>query len=292
MSRNRLRSAFNTRQYMLSRDFELFYYSDLHFHTLDLHTHDYYEFYFYEEGDVSIEIEGQSYPLKTGTIILIPPGIAHHVIIHDPEVHYRRFVFWVSEEYCHSLTALSPDYIYLMQRAVTSRDYLYHLEPIAFNHVKSRLLSLLEEINSDRFGKSARIPLLVNDIIIELGRTIYEMENPEPVRDTERLYENIIAFIETHLDEDLSLDRLAEEFYVSKFHISHLFQDSLGIPIHQYIIKKRLTAARAAFLSGMSIGESVSLCGFQDYSAFYRAFRKEYGMSPARCQELYQVRQT
>ena len=37
-----LRSAFNTRQYMQSKDFEAFYYSDLNFQTLPAHTHDYY----------------------------------------------------------------------------------------------------------------------------------------------------------------------------------------------------------------------------------------------------------
>ena len=60
--RKNLRSAFNTRQYMLSRDFEIYYYSDLNFKAVDPHRHTYYEFYILLEGNVYIEIEGRKIP--------------------------------------------------------------------------------------------------------------------------------------------------------------------------------------------------------------------------------------
>ena len=66
--RKNLRSAFNTRQYMLSRDFEIYYYSDLNFKAVDPHRHTYYEFYILLEGNVYIEIEGRKIPLQKGSI--------------------------------------------------------------------------------------------------------------------------------------------------------------------------------------------------------------------------------
>ena len=68
-----LQTRFSTRQYMLSRDFELYYYNEHYTSKVDTHTHDYYEFYFFVEGDVSIEIEGQRYPLRYGDMVVIPP---------------------------------------------------------------------------------------------------------------------------------------------------------------------------------------------------------------------------
>ena len=68
-----LQTRFSTRQYMLSRDFELYYYNEHYTSKVDTHTHDYYEFYFFMEGDVSIEIEGQRYPLRYGDMVVIPP---------------------------------------------------------------------------------------------------------------------------------------------------------------------------------------------------------------------------
>ena len=52
------------------------------------------------------------------------------------------------------------------------------------------------------------------------------------------LYENILLYIEDHIDEDLTLDHLSEIFYVSKYHISHVFKANLGISVHQFITKK------------------------------------------------------
>lgn len=73
MAKN-LQTKFSTRQYMLSRDFEIYYYNEPASEKVSIHSHDYYEFYFFLEGDVSIWIEGEQYPLKYGDMVLIPPG--------------------------------------------------------------------------------------------------------------------------------------------------------------------------------------------------------------------------
>ena len=70
-----LQTAFITRQHMLSRDFELYYYNDHNLSKVDLHSHNYYEFYFFMEGDVSIQIGTEVYPIHFGDIMLVPPHI-------------------------------------------------------------------------------------------------------------------------------------------------------------------------------------------------------------------------
>ena len=99
-------------------------------------------------------------------------------------------------------------------------------------------------------------------------------------------YEAITAFIDTHLEEPLSLDRIAQEFYLNKYYIAHLFQQSVGLSIHRYITKKRLAACAAAIRSGAKVTEVCRTYGFGDYTSFYRAFRAEYGMSPSEYREI------
>ena len=283
-----LRSAFNTRQYMQSKDFEAFYYSDLNFQTLPAHKHDYYAFYLFLEGDLDLEISGHARPLHPGDMVLVPPGVSHHALMHSSDRPYRRFVLWVSQEYVARLLKESPDYVFLMQRAATSSRCYYHFHEAEFSSIQSRLIRLLEEFHSNRYGRNAAVYLALNDLLLYMNRIIYEREHPV-VSGSGDLMQEITLFIDEHLTEDLSLDVLANHVCLSKYYIAHYFKDSLGISIHQYITKKRLQSCSEAIAAGSDITRTFDEYGFRDYSSFYRMFRKEYGMSPREYQEAHRM---
>ena len=113
-----------------------------------------------------------------------------------------------------------------------------------------------------------------------LSRMIYETENQIAIKENSSLYQNILNYIETHINENISLNTIADNFYVSKYHIAHIFKNQMGLSIHQYILKKRLSICKAAIVSGSNINTVFLECGFGDYSSFYRAFKKEFGISP------------
>lgn len=278
--KKKLETRFQTRQHMLSKDFEIYYYNDLNLSKVELHSHDYYEFYFFLEGNVSIQIGENLYPVKYGDVMLIPPYISHRPIIHSTDIPYRRFVFWISQDYCHHLCSISSDYFYLMEYVQKHQRYIFHNDRITFNSLQSQIMRLIEEMNADRFGKHTQISLYVNELVLHLNRLMYERNMSRKKTHEISLYQNLIRYIEDHLEQDLSLELLAKEFYVSKYHIAHVFKDNLGMSIHQYITKKRLELCRGAILSEMSITQVYQTFGFGDYSSFFRAFKKEYGISP------------
>ena len=126
----------------------------------------------------------------------------------------------------------------------------------------------------------------MSDLLLFLGRTVHEQDQRRNKKEQLSRYEAITHYVDLHLDEPLSLDALAREFYLSKYYLVHLFRENSGLSVHQYILKKRLAACCDAMRGGAAVGEVYRQWGFGDYSAFYRAFRKEYGMSPSAYIEL------
>ncbi len=279
--KKKLRSEFNSRQYMLARDFELYYYSDLHFSSVGRHSHPYTEVYLFCEGEVDMEIGGRRHALRCGDVLVLPPGTEHRAVVRSGETPYRRFVFWLSEDFCAALRAESPDYLVLFDRARERREYLHPMDQLEFNSLRGKLFAILEELHTDRFGRDTQIALGVRDLLLGLSRTVWQRTNPRARKETISSFRAVADYIAAHLDGDLSLDTLSRELYLNRFYISHLVQENTGLSVHRYITKKRLGACADAMRGGENIGECCARLGFANYSSFYRAFRKEYALSPS-----------
>lgn len=280
MKKQELITPFSTRQYMFSRDYEIYYYSDIPGTAVNKHTHDYYEFYFFLEGNVDIVVSGKPIHLRTGDLIIIPPGIEHYPKFLDNFTPYKRFVLWIGADFYDRLVNASPDYGYIVEMVKKQNEYRFANDVLAFNELRSALFNITAEVKGNRFGKNAKVSLQISDLILTINRMVYEKVSIG-ISGTKGRLSNIISdYVMFHLDEDLSLERLEREFFVSKYHIEHVFKEDYGISLHKFIQMKRLYAAKDAIGSGKPIQETFPLYGFNDYSVFFRAFKKEFGMSP------------
>ena len=97
---------------------------------------------------------------------------------------------------------------------------------------------------------------------------------------TNKTLKKIINYINNHFTEEITLDTLCENFFLSKYHLCHIFKEATGITVLEYVRQKRLTFADALTKDGKTLTEGALAAGFGDYSSFYRAYVKRYKTNP------------
>lgn len=281
MAGRKLETKFSRRQTMLNENVEINYYNEIQYASVEEHAHDFYELYQILEGSVEFSILDQSYCPNPGDILIVPPGRSHHLSLREKETPYRRIVIWIRREYIEQLIRQDANYSYLFELAEAG-DYLWKLEHLTANHLQSMAFDMIEENWNARFGKAAMLQLQLSVYLLTLGRAVYESRNRQArnAGSEENVYQQICTYINYHLGDNLSLEELAHQFFLSKYYIAHLFKEKVGMSAHQYITKKRLAACRDAMFENRSINEICTEYGFSEYTSFYRMFRREYGQSP------------
>ncbi len=103
---------------------------------------------------------------------------------------------------------------------------------------------------------------------------------PEKTSRAQFSLDEVFRYIHTHLTEDLTLEVLEKEFYVSRSHLIREFKKRTGQTVHSYIVRARLDLCRSYIEQGYSITEVYRMGGFGGYNHFFKAFKKAYGMTP------------
>jgi AraC family transcriptional regulator len=103
-----------------------------------------------------------------------------------------------------------------------------------------------------------------------------------------RRLKQTLAYIEDHLSEDLSLSRIASITGISPSHFKTLFRESAGVPVHQYVIQRRIERAKDMLMQGkLSIAEIALATGFSHQSHLARHMRRSVGLSPRAMKRLF-----
>lgn len=271
-------SAFNTRQYMLDNAFEAFYYTSTDLTQVVSHAHDYYEIFLFESGDVTYVVGEKEYALLPGDILLIAPQAPHHPVFNNPDSVYSRLVLWISPAFMESANA-SCRCNFTMPFDIISEHQMHLLR--LKGEVRDQLFEIVYKMAT--LGPStyarARNNIALLDFLVRLNTQYAHYNYQEEAAPPGKMVQ-IVDYINNNLTQPLTLDAVADHFYISKYHLSHEFKRVMGTSVYRYINRRRVFRSHHLIQSGHTPGEVSRLCGFADYSAFYRAFRAEYGVSP------------
>lgn len=102
------------------------------------------------------------------------------------------------------------------------------------------------------------------------------------------LVQNVMAYLDAHLLESVSLQTLSSLFYHNGTYISRCFKKATGLSVQQYILMKRINLALRYLEQGCSVTNACTASGFNNYSNFSRTFSRQVGMSPRLYQAQFQ----
>lgn len=234
------------------------------------HCHDRYEVYCFLSGEVEFRVEGVFCALEPGSVLLVDRSRFHSARIRGTtEQPYRRMVLHIDPALFH------PDEQVLLS--------LFHRPEILYPSVWQSGMGT----RAAALERAASAPEPVRDIAIRTGTIAFLLElfamaetALAPQEEQPQLRE-VVQYINAHLTEPLTLEGLAEQFYMSRNSLARGFKKAMGTTVPDYILYKRMALARVLLQSGHPVGVTARECGFSDYSTFYRCYRKVYGQNPS-----------
>lgn len=237
------------------------------FHT---HTHESYELFYFAGGSGIYRVEGTPYPLEPGDLLLMRPAESHYIDI-TADTPYTRFTVNFSPAL---FAELDPERKLLRPFDDRKLGTLnrYRVDALSGGSV------FMKNLTADSFDRRLQTVTNLLPLLNELGRAFGTAETEAAAQS---LDSRIIRHINRHIFEPVSLDGLAAHFYISKAHLCRIFKSATGSTVGEYITAKRLVSVRRLIADGTPPTRAYLQCGFKDYSAFYRAYKKHYGVSPS-----------
>ena len=275
------RSEVGKRGY-LNEDFRLFHLKDSRAQKLDYHYHEFDKLILLLNGKVTYVVEGVTYFLKPWDLLLVQHNLIHRPII-DPAEPYERIVIWLGREWVQSRSDPGEALDSCFDVAREQGFHLLRFDGERRLQYMQTIQRLEEALRSQEFGAARMADTLCQQLLIGVNRDILRSRTAAEAPDSYRLapkMEEVLKYITRHLEEDLSVDALAKQFYLSRYYLMHRFKAVTGYTIHQYVSQKRLLRAGELIRQGVPVMKAAEQAGFSDYSTFLRAFQNTFHMSP------------
>lgn len=260
----------------LHEDFRLFHLRGAMEESVDWHYHTFHKIIEFLGGESGYGVEGKQYLLQPGDLVLVPQGCIHRPEA-EPNAPYERRILYLSPEFLRRAGG-SCDLAACFDRA--REEFRFVVHP-ADGTGGAQLAALEHAEREDTFGRELLAQSLLFQFLIGLNRAMADdlLQYAKPAA-YDRKIESILRYLSEHLTEPVSIDDLAAHFFVSKYHMMRQFRAQTGYTIHGYLTGKRLMFARAMIAAGTPVLQASEESGFGDYSAFLRAYRKQFGAAP------------
>lgn len=265
----------------LNENFRLFHLKDSSGQDKDFHFHEFDKLVVLISGSVDYTVEGTTYALKPGDVLLVRHHMIHRANI-DLCVPYERIIIYLDSAYVERF-APETGLMECFAEAERRRYCLIRPDEEKSTVLKSALLRLEDTMEDDGFGAELMRGTMLVQLLVAINRIMLSDKSCERAEgDAGGKIAPALSYINENLTNELNIDDMAGMCYMSRYHFMRLFKAQTGCTVHNYIRQKRLVLAARLIREGMSASAAAAECGFADYSAFHRAFTKTFRVSPGK----------
>ncbi len=232
------------------------------------HLHYHVEIVYLRKGNAKVYIDSDSYEIGSGDLLFVFPNRIHRFEDEDGKNEYDLFI-------------INPDLAPDLSQKIATENPQY---PIIRNAGKNpRIVALIDILSEAKALPQAFRETLMKGYLLSFFAELLEMmplDTNKP--DENQAMRTVVQYCSRNFTKELSLSILEEELHLSKYYISHLFGDKLGIRFNDYINSLRISeSCRLLRMTEMSITEISIASGFGTLRTFNRAFIKQMGLSPS-----------
>lgn len=279
--------------------------------TVQLHSHTFIEIIYCISGEIDYLLGTKRLKIRHGNVIIIPPGVSHQPILTRTSslIYYERLVIWVSGAFIQFLETHIPSQDWsLYESPASSQGEVSTTNILTFNSARHVI-----DISSDRYEPvKSCLKLICKESeeqqesweSIVCGCTLALMAMLQRISSTQQSgqklpdspeesdsLDKILHYIEENLGHKLSLEETAKHFFMSERSLNNLFHARMGTSFYQFVTIRRLIAAKTLLEQDTPPKEIAEDVGFNDYSSFYRAFKKTFQVSPSEYRALIKEEQ-
>lgn len=231
-------------------------------------------------------IGDELYHLRGDDILFIPPNVLHNPIFKDFDMPYERYVLWISCSTLEQILSVDADLLDCY-RSQTGKRYLLRNHAAAGDTFRTTFVSLEDSLRRQDALYHAEVKSFILHLMVEYYKAQRSRHSNAHGGSRRELLTRILHYLQENMQGDLSLEAVAGHFYMDKFTLAHYFKEKIGVSFYQYVIQQRLLLGKNLLLEGIPASKVCFQCGFSDYSSFFRAFKKEYTVSPVQFKKIH-----
>ena len=250
---------------------------------LNLHSHTFYEMlYCCNNCGAEYLLGADRYRLQKGDIVFVPPGVSHRPLLPEGLTEpYQRYVLWLSPDFVENFAVL-----YAAPGVSNNYGTLLRTGGTKWEMLGEYFRRGVWEAENQKPGWQAVVAGNTVTLLAMMGRSIQERTLDLLKAEKPDLLDEVLAYVENHFSDRITLEETAKHFYVSVSTITQLFRQKMGTSFYRCVTQRRLISAKTLIQEGKSLEDVSRAVGFADYSSFYRAFKKEYGITPRQYTQL------